>query len=299
MENEWDVSIQAKYGYRIPEEKVKDKYFFLKLLLIEKYSGTKDYEIKKTIEYLKKNDLTMFNQSLPKREHNHPVIWDKKNNLPYIEFEDVTNQIQRMYFPRNYQFTNRDGMQFCEDMNWEQMPSSPHLYVTSDHGVSEGGVIVDGGVCEGNFALKYLSIAAKMFLFEPDWWWDEPNYYTFLPFKDKIEYSHKALSNYDSRLTTRLDSIVSQNEKVTFIKLDIEGHEADAIEGAENTFRNNCVKASVCCYHRNDDLELLERRFKEYGYETRCSNGNVVFLWDEDVWHSLSIRKCVVYASKG
>ena len=298
MENEWDVSIQAKYGYRIEEEKVKDKNFFLKLLLIEKYRNSNDAETIATVDYLKEHDISMFNQHIPERKAVHPVIWDKKLNLPYIEFNDITDMKQRMYFPRNYQFERRDGMQFCSDMNWEQLPTSPHRYTDNNHNIVEGDIIVDGGLCEGNFALKYASIVSKMYLFEPDWWWDEPNYYTFLPFKDKTVYSHKALSNYDSRLCTRIDSIIPNEERIDFIKMDIEGHETDAIEGAEQTFKRNNVKASVCCYHRQDDKKLIERRFSELGYRTRATGGNVVFLWDDDLWHSLSIRKCVIYASK-
>ncbi len=52
-----------------------------------------------------------------------------------------------------------------------------------------------------------------------------------------------------------VDNIVSG--KVTFIKMDIEGAEAKALEGAKNTIRKYLPKLYICAYHRNEDLFLL------------------------------------------
>lgn len=297
MENEWDAEIQAKYGYRIPEGKVKKKTFFLKLLLMIKYQNSQNIEIRETLKYWKDNEISMFNQYLSPVKKMHPVIWDKKINLPYIEFEDIIGKIRKMYFPRNFHFEIQDGMQVLADILWEQQLGSPHLYTFRGHDIKEGDVIVDGGVCEGNFALRYAGIASKLYLFEPDHWWDEAHYYTFSQFSDKIEYFHSGLSNREGRNTVVLDNIFAES-KLDFLKLDIEGAEISAIEGSENTLRNNNVKVSVCSYHKKEDEYLIKKILGRVGYKTSVSNGVVVFLWDDDIWRSLDFRKGIVYGDK-
>lgn len=50
----------------------------------------------------------------------------------------------------------------------------------------------------------------------------------------------------------KLDDIV--NDEVTFIKMDIEGGEGDAIEGAKNCIIKNHPRLAVCVYHKSDDF---------------------------------------------
>lgn len=46
-------------------------------------------------------------------------------------------------------------------------------------------------------------------------------------------------------------------DKVTFIKMDIEGAELRALHGAEKTIRENLPKLYVCAYHRDEDMYTL------------------------------------------
>lgn len=50
----------------------------------------------------------------------------------------------------------------------------------------------------------------------------------------------------------RIDDLLEGNEP-TFIKMDIEGAEMDALRGADRTIRNNPL-LSICVYHRQNDL---------------------------------------------
>lgn len=52
---------------------------------------------------------------------------------------------------------------------------------------------------------------------------------------------------------TSIDDIVAE-EKVTFIKMDIEGAEVPSLKGAENCIRRNHPKLAICVYHKADDL---------------------------------------------
>lgn len=50
-----------------------------------------------------------------------------------------------------------------------------------------------------------------------------------------------------------IDSIVN-NEKVTYIKMDIEGSELQALEGARKTIRTSMPRLAVCVYHKQQDI---------------------------------------------
>lgn len=53
-----------------------------------------------------------------------------------------------------------------------------------------------------------------------------------------------------------VDSILG-GEKVTFIKMDVEGSEALAIDGAKESIKNYKPKLKIAAYHRNEDLFSL------------------------------------------
>ncbi len=295
--NEQDVIMQAQYAYGIKTSSIKGKNGLLKLALLLKYDKCEDPEIKETIEYLKENELTLFNNWLPERKLVE-VFWDGSINLPYVSFQDVIGVVRKMYFPWQLcnRFTIKDGKQYYLDMNYEQLQGSPHLYTYQGHDVKEGDVVIDGGVCEGNFSLKYAAIVGKMYLFEPDPLWAKANYYTFRAFDKKIIRSNKMLSNKCNDIATTIDSLGLK--RLDFIKLDIEGAELDALIGGEKTLLRNNTTMSVCTYHNSEDAELIESYLTKIGYGTEYSKGNMIFTFDNNIWNSLDIRKCLIYAKK-
>ena len=51
-----------------------------------------------------------------------------------------------------------------------------------------------------------------------------------------------------------IDEVVPNNEKVTFIKMDVEGAEFQAIKGAEKTIRRCKPSLAICIYHKPQDI---------------------------------------------
>lgn len=64
--------------------------------------------------------------------------------------------------------------------------------------------------------------------------------------------------------TIDLDSFCEENNiKPTFIKMDIEGAECEAIRGAKNTIVNYKPQMSICLYHKLEDMFMIPIMIKE------------------------------------
>lgn len=50
-----------------------------------------------------------------------------------------------------------------------------------------------------------------------------------------------------------LDEVV-KDKKVTFIKMDIEGSELNALKGAESIIKKNKPRLAICIYHKPEDI---------------------------------------------
>lgn len=60
--------------------------------------------------------------------------------------------------------------------------------------------------------------------------------------------------------TVSLDSYV--NDKVTFIKLDIEGAEIEALKGARHIIKKQKPKLAICVYHKKEDITEIPMYIK-------------------------------------
>ncbi|MCL1558990.1 FkbM family methyltransferase [Xanthomonas nasturtii] len=82
--------------------------------------------------------------------------------------------------------------------------------------------------------------------------------------------SHVSPGGETSVATTRLDD---ELEKLTFLKLDIEGFEARALEGASHLIRSQRPRMAICVYHYAQDLldivEQLDKLVDGYHFRLR------------------------------
>jgi FkbM family methyltransferase len=76
-------------------------------------------------------------------------------------------------------------------------------------------------------------------------------------------------NNYIANINIQVKAIDNLNlEKITFIKMDIEGAELRALKGAEKTILRDKPKLAICIYHSNEDMidiaEYIHNLVPEY-----------------------------------
>jgi len=69
--------------------------------------------------------------------------------------------------------------------------------------------------------------------------------------KENNENNENCKHDYEAQNLNTIDNII--NEKVDFIKLDIEGAEQDALNGAKNTIEEQTPILAICVYHKAQD----------------------------------------------
>lgn len=279
------------YWHHIEEDKIKDQRYLLKLLMLEKYKNTEDVEIQKILQYWEKNEVSLFNQYVENGKEKYIVQWDCIENMPYIMYED-----KRMYFPYDFWFQEYEGKKIIMDIWAEQQDTSPHRYINGDIRVEQGDVIVDAGVQEGNFSLRYIEKASKAYLFECDKRWIKPLQQTFRKFKDKVVLYNGFLGQYHAGEYINLDHAV--DKRVDFLKMDVEGAEIEALLGGREMFLNNEIKCSICSYHKSGDEAAIKDILNSYGYRTNTSEGYMLFHFEKNIFSTLDFRRGIVYARK-
>jgi predicted RNA methylase len=254
--------------------------------------NTLEPEIREGLKYLKSHKYASFpfrwtqkyDYYLPK------VLLDSEYRRFYVHFEG-----KRMYFPKR--FTETQIIWAIRSIFKEQDAESPHLYLTPDFKVGPGSIVVDAGVAEGNFALSVIEKAGLLYLVECDAEWMEALKLTFSPWKEKVVYVEKMLSDADSELTVTIDSILNPFiDETYFIKMDIEGFEQKALAGMKNLVASgNRIKMDVCTYHQSSAYQQIETILKNYGFQCQVSKGFVLYSIPGDV---PSFRKALIRAEK-
>ncbi len=152
----------------------------------------------------------------------------------------------------------------------------------------DGEYIVDGGAYDGDTARSFLSAVPgikKIYAFEPDpgnFHRLEINFsndhrvkpypYGLWNKKDSLSFSslsttHSSINegngNVSSINVIDLDTLLG-DAPITFIKLDIEGAEKEALQGAQHIISTRKPKMALACYHKHRDLVDLALQLRGY-----------------------------------
>lgn len=202
-----------------------------------------------------------FHEGYVKNEENYRKILSLLTDKTSKQiFDKIVN------FRLSYDLTYMEGF---EDIQYKQ-------YFEDFLNLQKSGeVFVDVGGYDGYTSLEFIKRCpdfSKIYFFEPD----SNNLKKAQNVMQKysnIEYFEKGLSNKKESLRFQNElgssSKVSENgpivieadtldnlikDKVTFIKMDIEGSEGIAIEGAKQTILKYHPRLAICVYHKANDL---------------------------------------------
>ncbi len=114
---------------------------------------------------------------------------------------------------------------------------------------------------------------------------------TFAPYKEKITIVRKYVSDVDEEDNITLDTFFRDEGKFIdnlFLKMDIEGYERKALEGAVHILEHGRqIGGSVCIYHLHDDKKVIKSELKKFNLKTSIQPG---YLYFEKEMRSAIIR---------
>lgn len=185
----------------------------------------------------------------------------------YEKLDDKESKIQLeklINFRYNFDISQMDGFEF--------KPKSQ--YFDEDFiSFSDKEVFIDGGGYCGESSLEFIKYCPdykKIYFFEPSLKQMQKAQQMLknenVIYYEKALYSSNKTLNFDADSDTanKLDDLGTQkvetlildeiiNEPVTFLKLDIEGAEVEALKGAKNIIKKYKPKLAICVYHNQSD----------------------------------------------
>jgi FkbM family methyltransferase len=203
-----------------------------------------------------------------------------KDDFYEVYFKGINKPI---YYPKNFPLKSLEQVivELFYPKNW-------HYYEIPQTSVRKEDVVVDCGAAEGLFGFLVVDRCEKLYLVEP-----LPAFYKAM---EKTFAKHKnamilpvALSNKETTLkifehdissslsdgnvgvevkVTTLDKLFyDMGEKITYIKMDLEGYDYDALLGAENLIKKNKPKIPVTIYHNPQHAEEITAYLKSLAPE--------------------------------
>ncbi len=247
----------------------------------EKESKIYEYELsclRRSMPYNMTCDVNDYKEKYNEIEKDlDSITFDKQTDMFFL----VRNG-RRLYFKKSLD-TRKKVEQYYSYLAYEQTDNSPHKYDSESFSVQKNDILADCGAAEGIFGLDHIDLVDKLYLFEYEEEWIAALRQTFLPYRNKVEIIPKYLSDVvgDESCTT-LDACF-ENDRVTFIKMDLEGHEYNVLRGGKNTLqRKDPLKLAIAVYHNKEDeskiLQYLSGITENFYYEK--SNGYLLHGWE-------------------
>lgn len=272
---------------KIVPEKIRIKYGFGSYIILFKikvyYKKVRDDDLLPIIDYIKrKRGFDIFNYSFCENYKDMSVVvrYDNAQNMNYVENEYENRGMGRIYFKKEYdkQMVERAWRNLC----MEQDKLSPHCYLDGYNLIKEDykdRIVFDCGVAEGNFSLDIVEDVEELYLFEGDLEWVSALKETFRKWESKVHIIPYFISNTNEDGYITLDEFVKdwpeeRLKKISLIKMDIEGYECRALEGAKFLRSNSLnIQWVICAYHNYGDEKQIRQFFCSDKYKITNSKG--------------------------
>ncbi len=292
------IKLQSSSEKPVPVENNSHEQEVLIRKLIKNYSHSCDPDMIEILDRIQRiKSVGPYNQEFVGKYGGitetmlNDVQYDEDAKMCYVIWNG-----KRMYYPKSH-----SKLYVASEVNFvhlEQDINSPHRYLQEDFQVDEGDIVIEAGVAEGNFALDIVEKAQKLYLVECEHEWVEALEKTFAPWKDKVVIIEKMLDDYDDDTHIRIDTFV-QEQQVNFIKMDVEGAETAALNGASRVLKDsNKIKCAICSYHRKNAEKDIRNMLEQYGFFTSTTNGYIFFREDIDSWVDGELRRGIVRGVK-
>ena len=231
-------------------------------------------EENKAMAFIGKHGITSYPYPymLEYRNRTIEVLTDPQKQLPFVLHNE-----KRLYFPQSY---SRDKViKDYRALITEQDARSSHRYVNSYEEL-RGRTLLDVGAAEGIFSLDTIELTDQTILFECMDHWQAALEATFAPWQEKVKIVKKFVGNKTEGNYVKLDDYFSIDVSDLFIKMDIEGAERIALEGASKILAHGKnMQVSVCTYHRPGDPEFMNDLLTRNGFQTEFSQG--LMYWNK------------------
>lgn len=248
------------------------------------------------LNYLRNNKLAVFPYSFVDEYSSFEadVQFDKAVGLYYSMVEG-----KRLYYKSRSQ---KKARRYFKVMAIEQDKRSPHCYLSDSFNVNRNDYVVDIGAADGNFSLSIIDKASHVVLFEPDKSWLKALEATFAPWKEKVTIVNEFISDRsDQKIrTVSLDDFFNENQKINFIKADVEGFEIKLLHGAKRILTGNAdLRIAVCTYHNQDDADRIENILSKHGFKCDYSPGYMLYYYGRsNVVKEPYLRRAILRATK-
>lgn len=301
--------LRTIYRFVLPEQyrnklRLKDRYeWYLKYRKIIQFYKNRNLtaEEHRALDFLRQHRYNLSEMrllycsdivSIYQHKYKNVVVkYDINKELYYVEHEK-----KKLYFKQGLNENQIKPLyiQFLSELDH----NSPHLYLRDTDNI-KGGVLFDCGVAEGMFSLIHINQFDKIVLFECDEDWVKALNATFEPFKDKVTIVNKYLTNAIDDKSTTIDAISKKlNVQPSFIKMDIEGYEEKALEGAVNVLSTSKnIHCSIATYHTPDAEADITAYLAKLGYKPSFNKGLMVFHY-ENQFAAPYLRHGVVHYDK-
>lgn len=223
-----------------------------------------------------------------------PICYDEERRLYYGMWFG-----RKMYLSRKYD-TPRKAELYFQYACMEQDERSPHRYLTEYFQIEKGDVGIDVGAAEGIFALQVIDKVEHIYLIEADTDWCEALEATFANDRDKVTVIQGYVSDTDQNENLSLDMIFL-DKKIDFIKMDIEGAEEKALQGARRLIERCVPKMAVCTYHKREDEKVIRAWLETSApYVVNHSPGYVICQgeWELEHLEDVDFRRALLWAER-
>lgn len=240
---------------------------------------------------------------------NLPFALKGKRKVEYLEKEgeyykvQFTNLHHPIYWPADIDLKHlyQVAAEILYPQNWWN-------YEIDETRIGKNDVVLDCGAAEGLFSLFVAPRCKKCYAVEP-----LPKFISSMlrTFQDvpKVEILALALGREEGTLRLSENGIMSQigdeggvavtlttvdrlfadsDEKITFIKADLEGYEVQMLEGAREVLKRHNPKLSITTYHNEKDAQLTVQlikdtnpkyNIKQVGIEDRFGTPIMLHAW--------------------